>query len=214
MNTLALHPVYHPKDPTRRYKGIAIVIGLHIVIGYGIVSGTAVNGLKKIHERITTEVLVDVVLPPPPPPQPKPPTPIQKSITEALPPPVVQRPDDPTQATSPNVIEASAEPTTAPVQIRQPEQVVQSTPKPNTSDLRVACPTQTAPEMPRKAIQDGAEGVVRASALIKDGVIRDITILSGPRVFHAAVKAAMTQYKCTASSGEVVATQEFVFKLE
>ncbi len=213
MNTLTLHPVYHPKDPARRYKGIAIVIGLHIIIGYGIVSGTAVNGLKKIHERMTTEVLVDVVVPPPP-PLPKPPTPIQKSISEALPPPVVQRPDDATPEINPNAIETSAEPTTAPIQIKQPEQVVQSTPKANTSDLRVACPTQASPEMPRKAIQDGAEGVVRASALIRDGVIRDITILSGPRVFHAAVKAAMLQYKCTASAGEVVATQEFVFKLE
>ena len=213
MNTLALHPAYHPKDPTRRYKGIAIVIGLHIVIGYGIVTGTAVDGLKMIHKRMTTEVLVDVVLPPPPPP-PKPPTPIEKPVSQALPPPTVTPPDYATPVTSPLTIEASAEAPNVPVQIRQPEQVVQSTPKLNTSDLRVACPTQTAPEMPRKAIQDGAEGVVRASALIKDGVIRDITILSGPRVFHAAVKAAMTQYKCTASSGEVVATQEFVFKLE
>ena len=50
--------------------------------------------------------------------------------------------------------------------------------------------------------------------LFKDGVIKEITILSGPRVFHAAVKAAMKQYKCTAEAGEVVATQEFVFKLE
>ena len=68
--------------------------------------------------------------------------------------------------------------------------------------------------MPRKAIQDGSEGIVKASALIKDGVIKEITILSGPRVFHAAVKAAMMQYKCTADAGEITATQEFVFKLE
>lgn len=68
--------------------------------------------------------------------------------------------------------------------------------------------------MPRKAIQDGSEGVVKAQAVIKDGAVRDVTILSGPRVFHAAVKAAMMQYKCTADSGEITATQEFVFKIE
>jgi protein TonB len=69
--------------------------------------------------------------------------------------------------------------------------------------------------MPRKATQDGTEGVVKAQATIRDGAVRDVTILSGPRVFHASVKAAMMQYKCTgAGSGEMLATQEFVFKLE
>jgi protein TonB len=78
----------------------------------------------------------------------------------------------------------------------------------------VACPTQVPPEMPRKAIQDGSEGVVKAQALVKNGAVHDVTILSGPRVFHAAVKAAMMQYKCTADATEIVATQEFVFKIE
>jgi protein TonB len=68
--------------------------------------------------------------------------------------------------------------------------------------------------MPRKAIQDGSEGVVKAQALVKDGVVKEVTILSGPRVFHAAVKAAMMQYKCTADATEILATQEFVFKIE
>ncbi len=78
----------------------------------------------------------------------------------------------------------------------------------------MACPTQVPPEMPRKAIQDGSEGVVKAQALVKNGAVQEVTILSGPRVFHAAVKAAMMQYKCTADATEVVATQEFVFKIE
>jgi periplasmic protein TonB len=68
--------------------------------------------------------------------------------------------------------------------------------------------------MPRKAVQEGAQGVVRAQALISGGVVKDVTILSGPRVFHAAVRAAMMQYKCTASGGDVLATQEFNFKIE
>jgi protein TonB len=43
-------------------------------------------------------------------------------------------------------------------------------------------------------------------------VVKEVTILSGPSVFHAAVRAAMLQYKCTAESGEITATQEFVFR--
>ena len=69
--------------------------------------------------------------------------------------------------------------------------------------------------MPRKAILDGTEGVVKAQIRIKTGVIQDVVILNGPRVFHAAVKTAMLQYKCISDAGgEVVATQEFNFKLE
>ena len=68
--------------------------------------------------------------------------------------------------------------------------------------------------MPRRAMQDGTEGVVRAQALIRDGVVKEVTILTGPRVFHAAVRNAMLQYKCTSESGDVLATQEFLFKMD
>ena len=67
--------------------------------------------------------------------------------------------------------------------------------------------------MPRKALQDGTVGVVRAQALIRDGVVKEVTILSGPRVFHTAVRNAMLQYKCTADPGDVLATQEFGFSI-
>jgi phosphate transport system substrate-binding protein len=79
-------------------------------------------------------------------------------------------------------------------------------------DIAALCATQVKPEMPRKALQDGVEGVVRAQAVIRDGAVRDVTILSGPRVFHTAVREAMLQYKCSKSGSEAVAAQEFVFK--
>jgi protein TonB len=41
-----------------------------------------------------------------------------------------------------------------------------------------------------------------------------VTILSGPKVFHDEVSKAIRQYKCLAGNDEVVATQEFVFKLD
>jgi protein TonB len=78
----------------------------------------------------------------------------------------------------------------------------------------VACPGQVPPRMPRKALRDGTEGVVKAQALIRDGAVREVTILSGPRVFHDAVRQAMLQYRCEGGRGEVLATQEFVFRIE
>lgn len=217
MNTLAgLHPVYKPKDPSRRYKGIAIVVALHILIGWGIVSGTAKNALVALKKPLEAVVIQEVIIPPPPPPPPKQIKPPEAPKLEAPPPPFVPPPDVPPPAVSTApVIQAVTAPPPAPAVIAPPPPAP-APPKPaaNRSDIGVACPTQTKPEMPRKAIQDGSEGVVKAQALIKDGAVRDVTILSGPRVFHAAVKAAMMQYKCTVDSGEITATQEFVFKIE
>ena len=76
------------------------------------------------------------------------------------------------------------------------------------------CPTQVKPEIPRKALQEGVSGVVKAQAVIHNGQVKEVTILSGPRIFHNAVRAAMMQYKCQSSGTDVVATQEFDFKVD
>lgn len=81
-------------------------------------------------------------------------------------------------------------------------------------DIKIACPTQTRPEMPRKAIQDNASGVVKAQVLIRNGAVAEVTILSGSQVFHQAVRNAMAQYKCQANPVDVLTTQEFAFKIE
>ena len=236
MNKLGLHPVYKPKDSSRRYQGIAIVVALHILIGWGVISGTASNALVALKKPLEAVVIQEVIIPPPPPPPPPPPKqikPLEAPKVEAPPPPFVPPPDvrPPVTSIAPSIQSVATPPpaptviappipavTPAPTVIAPPIPAVTPAPPPkpgpNRSDIRVACPTQVPPEMPRKAIQDGVEGVVKAQALIKDGAIREVSILSGPRVFYAAVKAAMLQYKCTAESGEITATQEFVFKIE
>ena len=76
------------------------------------------------------------------------------------------------------------------------------------------CPTQEVPEMPRRAVRHGISGLVRAELKIVDGAVRDVAIVSGPRVFHDEVTKAVVQYKCLPINYEVVATQEFHFKLD
>ena len=72
--------------------------------------------------------------------------------------------------------------------------------------------------MPRRALQDGTQGVVKAQIVLKGGAVQEVNILTGPRVFHATVKAAIMQYKCVAdgagAGAEVTVTQEFNFKLD
>lgn len=215
---------YGNQDPTRRLKGIVIVVALHAFLGYALISGMARNALTFIKKPLEAVVIQEVIIPPPPPPPPppkeiKPPEPKAPKV-EAPPPPFVPPPDvaPPATSTAPAIVSV-ATPPPAPAVIAPPPPPAPPAPKPVPAgpvraSIAVACPTQVAPEMPRKALQDGTDGVVRAQALIRDGVVKEVTILSGPRVFHAAVKAAMMQYKCVADSGEVIATQEFNFKID
>ena len=214
-NAVGLNLVYRPKDPSKRYKGIAIVIGLHVLLLWALISGTAHDVMKITKKSLEAVVIQEVIIPPPPPPPPKEIKPPEAPKVEAPPPPFVPPPDvAPPVTNAPSIVAAVVPPPTPAVIAPPPPPAAPPAPAPNRSDIRVACPTQVQPEMPRKATQDGTEGVVKASAVIRDGAVRDVTILSGPRVFHAAVKAAMMQYKCSSGAGEIVATQEFVFKLE
>jgi protein TonB len=213
---------YGTQDSSRRMKGIVIVVALHAFLGYALVSGMARNGLNFIKKPLEAVVIQEVIIPPPPPPPPpkeiKPPEPKAPKV-EAPPPPFIPPPDvaPPATSTAPSIVSV-ATPPPAPAVIAPPPPPAPpappTRPAPNKNDIGVACPTQVAPEMPRRALQDGVGGVVKAQISLKNGVIQDVTILSGPRVFHAAVKAAMMQYKCVSEGGDVIATQEFNFKIE
>lgn len=128
----------------------------------------------------------------------------------------------PQPVTPPAVIPAAAQPVAAAPAIATPNATgTPTTPStvptavkpanPSTA-IGVVCPVQVKPEMPRRAIEEGLTGTVRARALVQDGVVKEVTILSGPRVFHAAVKAAMFQYKCESRSEPVNAEQSIDFR--
>ena len=78
----------------------------------------------------------------------------------------------------------------------------------------LACPKQVRPEVPTKAIDEGIEGTVKAEARIRGGKVVEVRIVSGPRVFHAAVRNAMLAYQCSSNEAEILATQDFTFKLD
>jgi len=219
MNTIGLHPVYKPRDPTKRYKGIVIVIALHILIGWGIISGTAKNAILKVKTSLEAVVVNEVIIPPPPPPPPKPIKPTEAPVQSEAPPPPFVPPADITPSTTSNsqvAIQSSATPPPAPVAIAPPPPVapvapIQVGPR-RVDNISVVCQKMVAPEMPPKAIDEEIEGSVTAQAQIVDGVVRDVTILSGNKVFHSAVRDAMKKYGCK-GAGEVLATQTFKFVL-
>jgi periplasmic protein TonB len=191
---------YQPKDPSKRYTGLIFVIALHAFLGYALISGLARKGLDIIKKPLEAVVIQEVIIPPPP----------------FIPPPEVT----PQVSTAP-VIVAAPTPPPAPVVIAPPPPPAPPAPvapppapkAPVKADIGLVCPTRVQPEMPRKALQDKTSGVVVAQIVVKDGAVKDVTILSGPRVFHAAVRSAMLQYKCVNEPGEVSATQEFAFTI-
>ncbi len=201
----------------RPYKGWIAVVVIHVVIGYALISGMAQKGLHLLKKPLEAVVIQEVVIPPPPPPPPPPLKKIEKPIEtpQAPPPPFVPPPEvsPPTQA--PTIAAVSAPPK-EPAVIAPPPPPAPPAPKTlsGKQDIGVVCPTQAPPSMPTKAIRDGIEGTVRAQVTIINGEIKEVTILSGNRVFHSAVKEAMMQYKCKSMATEVTETQEFSFKIE
>ncbi|NVO05301.1 MAG: energy transducer TonB [Rhodoferax sp.] len=215
-----MHPQYQPRDPSRRAVGIAVVIVLHLLLGYALVTGTARTAYERVKKPLQAVLVEEVIIPPPPPPPPKEiAKPQQAPQQEAPPPPFVPPPDvpPPVTSTAPTIEAAPTPPPTPAVIAPPPPPVVVAPPAPaapTRSDIKLACPSQVTPEMPRKALQDGTQGVVKAQALIRNGAVVEVTMLSGPKVFYPAVRAAMLQYKCQSGAGDVLATQEFVFKIE
>lgn len=221
MNTIGLHPEYKPKDPSRRMVGIGVVLVMHLLLGYALVTGTARTAFEMVKKPLQAILVEEVIIPPPPPPPPK--EIVKQQVAprmDAPPPPFVPPPDVPPPAASTApAIQSVATPPVAPAVIAPPPPApaVVTAPAPSGpvhTDIKVACPTQVTPEMPRKALQDGTGGVVKAQVLIRNGVVVEVTILSGPKVFHQAVRTAVLQYKCQPNPVDVQTTQEFSFKIE
>jgi protein TonB len=211
-NSIPLHHrKYGQKDPTRRAIGWAVVIVVHAIVLWALITGTARDALKIIKKPLEAAVIQEVIIPPPPPPPPKEIVKPQTPKVEAPPPPFVPPPEVTPPTTAPAIVSEQTPPPAPPVIAPPPPPAAAPSGR---AEIGVACPTQVKPEMPRAALKDGAGGVVKAQVLIRNGAVIEVTVLSGPRVFHNSVRAAMMQYKCISSGSDIIATQEFMFKVD
>ncbi len=208
-------------DPRRHLVGITVVIAVHALVVYALVSGLANKVIDVVRAPIETKVIEEVKKPPPPPEIVLPPPPkLEAPPPPYIPPPEVQiatpPPPQPTISVAPSPVPPP--PTvmtpTPPVVVAPP---APPAPRPAVVAIGVACATQVPPTMPAKAVREGITGTVRARASIKGGKVIAVEILSSqPRgVFDAAVRSAMMQYGCAAAGDEEIkADQTFDFKLE
>lgn len=200
--------------------GVTVMAAAHVVIGYLLASGLARQAFEIVKKPLEATIVQEVKLPPPPPPPPPKLEKVQPPKLDTPPPPAFVPPPEvtpaPTAAPAPAI---TAVQTSQPVAPPPPAPPAPPPPAPVPAgpvkaDIAVACPKQVAPEMPDKAIDDGLSGTVKAELHIQGGKVTRVNVLSGPRVFHAAVRAAASRYGCAASDQEVIAIQEFTFKVD
>lgn len=199
--------------------GIGVVLLVHALIGYALLSGLAQKVVSAVTDPFDAKLIEEPKAPPPPPP-PEPPKPIPKVAPPPPPPSYVPPPEvavAPAPAPAPTITPTTTVPPPAPVEFKPapPAPPVPAPAPPAPVSIGVACPQQVAPVLPRRAVQEGIAGQVRAQITVRGGKVVDVQILSSrPKgLFDAAVRNAMLQYQCTTTGAEeIVAQQTFEFR--
>src|SRR5438552_11474794 len=108
-------PKFQGHDPKRRTIGWIVVVAVHAIILWALITGTARKGLELIKKPMEAAVIQEVIIPPPPPPPP-PPKEIVKPPPQpqAPPPPFVPPPEVAPPTTSAPVIQSVPTPPPAP----------------------------------------------------------------------------------------------------
>lgn len=214
------------RNSSRRLIALAVVAVMHAFAVYALTTSLGRKAVEVVKKPVKVAVMEEIK-PTPPPPTPTPPPKVvpQTEVPRprsAPPPPFVPTPEvtPPPATVEPVISTVTNIPPVEPPVIAPPPPAPPPAPAPVAAaaargdEISVACPSQVKPEIPREALQHGMSGVVKARIVVNAGVVRSITIVSGPREFHSAVRAAIRQYKCISSGGDVVAEQEFSFKVE
>jgi protein TonB len=190
---------------------ILVVIVMHILIGWALVSGLARKVVEVIKPPIETKIIEEIKKPPPdlppPPPPPKmaappppfiPPPEINIQIPQVTPPPTIT-----TQSTTP--------PPPGPPPVYQP----QVAPQPAVRREYKAS-YRVDPVFPRQAQRDGISGTVIAHVYVAPtGGVTDVKIIrSSNRIFDREVIRALSQWKFNPEPVGFIGEYEIVFNLK
>jgi protein TonB len=186
----------HEKSPGKNFTGIAIVIILHALVAYGIITGLGTRMVSKMAEAVETKIIEEVKPPPPKEVPPPPPPPEMKAPPPPFIPPVevnVQQPP-PVQNVIANATTAkpATNVLTPPAPPANPAPPAPANPNP----VRVAAVadfnTCAKPEWPKASLRNEETGTVTLSFLIgTDGRVADSKIVKSSG-FRDLDKAAVT----------------------
>jgi protein TonB len=196
------------RNPGKHVIGISLVVLMHIIMIYALVTGLAQKIVAVAKHPLETKIIEEIKEKPPEEPPPPPPK-LQVPPPPFIPPPEVQIQVPvtiaPTISTVTNVKPA------APTTVTRP-------PEPAKPHLRkgVAPVFKVDFNYPPKAIKDSVEGEVVAHAFVnKDGTVREVKIIKQDRAgyFEKEVVRTLMQWKFTPDESDYIVEVPFSFKL-
>jgi len=209
----------HGHDAGNRFTGIAVVVVVHAILIYALLTGLGTKIISVIKEvPIETKVLDEPKPPPPPPDAPPPPPKLAAPPPPFIPPPEVQVATPP----SPNAISAvsNVQPPHQDLHA-QPAAPAKAAPGPSVTKPQFDLST-CKPEYPRNSLRNEEQGTTRLQFLIGvDGKVADSKVekSSGFRALDVAAKNALSQ--CAFKPGTVDGkpqqlwvTVDYVWKLD
>jgi periplasmic protein TonB len=205
------------RDPTRHLIGFTVVVLVHLLVIYALVTGLARKAVEVIKKPLTATIIEELKAPPPPPPPPKKiveAPKVQQPVETYVPPPDIPVPAAPT---APVITAVTPTPPTEPHVIAPP---VVAPPPPPKPAVRKGIVRQSGeyPVYPRAAIRAGIDkGRVVARLMIDEkGNVSDVIIVSAdpPRHFDRAVIDALKEWKFPAEGEKYVGEVEVNFTLK
>lgn len=201
-----------PPSSGNRGTGIAVVVGLHLALGWAISSGLAGKAVEAIKKPIEMALITEAPLPPPPPPPPPKVVKIEPVQKIAPPPSYVPPPEVVIAAAPPSPIQVvQPEPPKEPVVIAAATAPVPAPPPPVPAvvkrEISLACPGYEA--VLASALEEaidrvGLKGTVQTLIKIRGNQVVDVATLSGPKEYYKYVQAAVKRMRCTAGGADEV----------
>jgi protein TonB len=199
-----------PRDPGKQFVGISVVILLHVLLTYALLSGLARKVVDVLKKPLEVSIVEELKALPPPPKNLPPPPKVVVPPPAFVPPPEVHV-EAPPQQNTVMVTTAVAPPEPAPVAKPAPPPVVNvGAVCPNHLDVRnrVAFPAQ--------ALRLGLSGDVLVEFTVSaSGAITNIGVVkSTNRVFNDAAIDAVGKFRCAGQGRDVRVSVPFNFRLE
>ena len=196
------------RNPARHMPSITLVIGLHLLLGWALVTGLARKVVEVIKAPIETKIIEEIKKPPPDTPPPPPP----KLATP--PPPFIPPPEiniqTPITQTAPTITTVT---TTPPPVVAPPPPAPPVQSSPVRKEFK---PLQRVnPAFPRQALQQGITGRVVAWVFVApNGSVSNVEIKqSSNRLFDREVVRALSQWRFNPEPVGFIGEYEIVFNL-
>jgi protein TonB len=207
------------RDPARHVIGITLVVVMHALLIYALLTGLGRTVVEVIKKPLTATIIEEIKAPPPPPPPPPP-----KRLVEApkvqAPEPYVPPPDIPVPQTAEPVISAptTTTPPPEPYVVAPPPPVVEAPPPKPAIRKGITPIKREDPVYPRAAMRLGIEKgrVVARLAIDEKGNVTNVTIVSAdpPKHFDKAVIDALMEWKFSAEGAKYIGEIEVNFTLQ